>query len=170
MILLDEPTAFLDVVSRIEVMMLLHTIAQEQRKTILLSTHDIEQALLLADRLCLLSPESGLQCGVTEDMVFNGSLDRLFKREHICFDRVHGVYSSTVVGGRKAVVQSPDPALGHWTANLLRKYGYDCQAAADSAADRLMVQVSAPNHMLVRLDGREQICTSFEELARFLSC
>lgn len=170
LILLDEPTAFLDVVSRIEVMMLLHTIAQEQRKTILLSTHDIEQALLLADRLCLLSPESGLQCGVTEDMVFNGSLDRLFKREHICFDRVHGVYSSTVVGGRKAVVQSPDPALGHWTANLLRKYGYDCQVAADSAADRLMVQVSAPDHMLVRLDGREQICTSFEELACFLSC
>ena len=46
LILLDEPTAFLDVVSRIEIMTLLHTIAREQHKTILLSTHDIDQALI----------------------------------------------------------------------------------------------------------------------------
>ena len=45
LILLDEPTAFLDVVSRIEIMTLLHRLAVEQKKAILLSTHDIEQAL-----------------------------------------------------------------------------------------------------------------------------
>ncbi|MBP3668716.1 MAG: ABC transporter ATP-binding protein, partial [Bacteroides sp.] len=43
LILLDEPTAFLDVVSRIEIMHLLHRLAVEQDKAILLSTHDIEQ-------------------------------------------------------------------------------------------------------------------------------
>ena len=59
LILLDEPTAFLDVVSRIEIMTLLHTIAREQHKTILLSTHDIDQALIQADRLWLLAPGKG---------------------------------------------------------------------------------------------------------------
>ncbi len=46
LIILDEPTAFLDVVSRIEIMTLLHQLAVEQNKAILLSTHDIEQAAL----------------------------------------------------------------------------------------------------------------------------
>ena len=44
-ILLDEPTAFLDVASRIEIMELLHRLARLQHKTVLLSTHDVEQAL-----------------------------------------------------------------------------------------------------------------------------
>ena len=67
LILLDEPTAFLDVVSRIEIMTLLHRLAAEEKKAILLSTHDIEQALVLSDRLWLLTRSNGLECGVTED-------------------------------------------------------------------------------------------------------
>lgn len=74
-LLLDEPTAFLDVVSRIEIMSLLHKLAAEQGKTILLSTHDLEQALLLSDRLWLLSRTEGLQCGITEELVFRGTMD-----------------------------------------------------------------------------------------------
>ena len=58
LIILDEPTAFLDVVSRIEIMTLLHQLAVEQNKAILLSTHDIEQALVLSDKLWLLSKEN----------------------------------------------------------------------------------------------------------------
>jgi iron complex transport system ATP-binding protein len=82
-ILLDEPTAFLDVVSRIEMMNLLHRLANEQNKAILLSTHDVEQALVLTDRLWLLSGEGGLQCGTTEEMLQNGTLDRLLKHTDI---------------------------------------------------------------------------------------
>ena len=62
LILLDEPTAFLDVVSyRIEIMNLLHRLAVEEKRAILLSTHDVEQALVLSDRLWLLTPENGLE-------------------------------------------------------------------------------------------------------------
>ena len=91
LILLDEPTAFLDVVSRIEIMTLLHRLAVEQKKAILLSTHDIEQALVLADKLWLLSKENGLQCGVTEDMILSHRMDGLFSRNDIRFDYAHGV-------------------------------------------------------------------------------
>ena len=45
-----------------EIMTLLHQLAVEQNKAILLSTHDIEQALVLSDKLWLLSKETGLQC------------------------------------------------------------------------------------------------------------
>ena len=68
LILLDEPTAFLDVVSRIEIMTLLHRLASEEQRAILMSTHDIEQALVLGDKLWLLKKGKGLECGVTEEI------------------------------------------------------------------------------------------------------
>lgn len=58
-ILLDEPTAFLDYPSRVEVMQLLLNIAHEEHKTVLLSTHDLDLALQTADRLWLFEKEIG---------------------------------------------------------------------------------------------------------------
>lgn len=52
-IILDEPTAFLDYPSKVEVMQLLKLIAHEEHKTVLLSTHDLELAVSSADRLWL---------------------------------------------------------------------------------------------------------------------
>lgn len=52
-IMLDEPTAFLDVTSRIEIMVLLRKLAREQQKSILLSTHDLDSAIQLGDKLWL---------------------------------------------------------------------------------------------------------------------
>ncbi len=57
-ILLDEPTAFLDYPSKVETMSLLHTLAAERGKTILLTTHDVEIALQLADRIWMLDRKS----------------------------------------------------------------------------------------------------------------
>lgn len=58
-ILLDEPTAFLDYPSRVEVMQLLLNIAHEEHKTVLLSTHDLDLALQTADRIWLFEKERG---------------------------------------------------------------------------------------------------------------
>ena len=55
-VLLDEPTAFLDVPSRIEIISLLRELATAEKKTILFSTHDMEQALLLSDSLVAFVP------------------------------------------------------------------------------------------------------------------
>jgi iron complex transport system ATP-binding protein len=53
-ILLDEPTAFLDYPSKVDMMKLLRRLAAETNKAILLSTHDLQLALQLADRLLTL--------------------------------------------------------------------------------------------------------------------
>lgn len=58
-VLLDEPTVFLDYPSRVEVMQLLLRIAHEEHKTVLLSTHDLDLALHTADRLWLFERERG---------------------------------------------------------------------------------------------------------------
>lgn len=54
--LLDEPTAFLDAASRIETLSLLRDLAAEHSRAILLSTHDISPALRLSTRLWLVKP------------------------------------------------------------------------------------------------------------------
>lgn len=59
-ILLDEPTAHLDLPNRIRILQLLRRLAHEQGKTILISTHELDLAIQLSDRILLLS-ENGVQ-------------------------------------------------------------------------------------------------------------
>ncbi|NJM32409.1 MAG: ABC transporter ATP-binding protein [Limnobacter sp.] len=55
--LLDEPTAFLDLPRRVEVLQLLRELAHKSGRAFLLSTHDLDLALHLADRVWLLSSD-----------------------------------------------------------------------------------------------------------------
>lgn len=99
-ILLDEPTAFLDVTSRIETMLALRELARKQDKAVLLSTHDLDTALQLADRLWLLpacdqgvDKRAGkdvepMHCGTPDSLVADGTLARFFESGRIAFDPV----------------------------------------------------------------------------------
>lgn len=168
LILLDEPTAFLDVVSRIEIMQLLHTIARTQGKTILLSTHDVEQALVFADRLWLLTREGGLQAGVTEDLVFDGSMDCLFARKEILFDREHGGYAPVIHRDKPIVVKAPDAILQHWAMNVLARNGYSGLPSNENVDDSPILNVRSPHDMTFTRDDRTTIIASFAQLAEAL--
>ena len=85
-IILDEPTAFLDVASRIETMQLLRQLAQSQQKAILLSTHDVGLSLPLTDRLWLVTNDATVIEGTTSEFVENGVLNNLFPNRNIAFD------------------------------------------------------------------------------------
>ncbi len=68
-ILLDEPTAHLDLPHRILILRLLRTLAHEQGKTILISTHELDLALALSDRILLMSPHArGVQLDTAENL------------------------------------------------------------------------------------------------------
>lgn len=164
LILLDEPTAFLDVVSRIEIMTLLHTLAVKQNKAILLSTHDIEQALVLSDKLWLLSAENGLQCGVTEDMILNQRMDTLFERADIRFDYAHGVYYPQVNCQRMMVLEAENEILHHWATNALNRHHYSCLPPSVETANLPSLRVAAPNRLIAGCNGETRIYASFEEL------
>ena len=158
LILLDEPTAFLDVVSRIEIMHLLHRLAVEQEKAILLSTHDIEQALVLSDKLWLLSKEHGLQTGVTEDIILNHQMENLFPHKDIHFDYNHGVYYPTITGQRKISVESEDKTLLHWVINALNRNGFQCLSTPQIGIPHL-IALSATKLVL-----EKTVFNSFEKL------
>ena len=85
-IYLDEPTAFLDYPSKVEMMQLLRRLAHQEQKTIFLSTHDVELALQLADCLWLMEPNQ-LSVGTPRQLADNGALSRFVEREGIVFER-----------------------------------------------------------------------------------
>lgn len=84
-IILDEPTAFLDFPSKIETLQMLRRLAHEQHKSILLSTHDVELALQLSDCLWLME-ENHLSIGTPRELAANGSLSRFINRDGIRFN------------------------------------------------------------------------------------
>ena len=67
-ILLDEPTAHLDLPHRILILRLLRQLAHEQGKTILISTHELDLALALSDRILLMTPGKGIQLDTAENL------------------------------------------------------------------------------------------------------
>ena len=167
LILLDEPTAFLDVVSRIEIMHLLHRLAIEQDKAILLSTHDIEQALVLSDKLWLLTKGEGLQYGMTEDIILSHRMDSLFPHKDIRFDYDHGVYYPTVEGHRKVCVTCEDKTLLHWTLNALNRHGYQCSSIVQEGMPH--IKATSAKEFEISTPGESKTCSSFEEMLAIIT-
>lgn len=91
-ILLDEPTAFLDFPSKVEMMQLLHRLSRQTQKTIFLSTHDLELALQIADKVWLMDDQTRIHIGTPEDLSLNGSLSGFFARKGIIFDKETGLF------------------------------------------------------------------------------
>lgn len=82
---LDEPTSFLDMRNKIEIMVLLHTIAHNEDKTILLSTHDVEIALQTTDCVWLMN-NGDMLSGKPEDLIKSGKIASVFKSKAFEFN------------------------------------------------------------------------------------
>ncbi len=91
-VLLDEPTAFLDFPSKVEIMQLLHRLSRQTQKTIFMSTHDLDLALQISDQIWLMDGDRGVHVGIPEDLALDGSLGRFFERKGIAFDAHTGLF------------------------------------------------------------------------------
>ena len=91
-IFLDEPTAFLDFPSKVEIMQLLHHLSRSTNKTIFLSTHDLELALQIADKIWLMDKVNGVTVGTPEDLSIDGCLSNFFSHKGIVFDMETGLF------------------------------------------------------------------------------
>lgn len=86
-IFLDEPTAYLDFPSKVEMMQLLRHLAVAMGKTVFLSTHDLELALQLADMLWMMDARHGLSIGTPQQLAEQNRLSEYVEREGIVFDK-----------------------------------------------------------------------------------
>ncbi len=130
--LLDEPTAFLDLPNRVEVMRVLRHLTRTTGRAILLSTHDLDLALRSADTIWLMPLRAPLQVGAPEDLVLSGALEAAFSREGIVFDRQTGAFTILPAQtGRVRLTGSGLTAL--WTRRALAREGFDVAENGASA-------------------------------------
>ena len=84
-LVLDEPTAFLDLPSRVELMGLLRQLTRDRPIAVVVSTHDLELALRTADTIWLLMPGGDIVTGAPEDVVLCGAIGQAFEGRQIRF-------------------------------------------------------------------------------------
>ena len=132
LIILDEPTAHLDLPNRVEVMLLLHRLAHKTQKSILLSTHELDLALQAADRIWLLNQNEGVIYGVPEDLVIDGSFNRVFQSEAYYFNSTNGNFSMNYTLPKKISVSSSDNTRLYWTLRALARAGYSVESGAST--------------------------------------
>lgn len=159
-ILLDEPTAFLDVTSRIETMVLLHKLAGEQQKAILLSTHDLDLAIQMGDSLWLQEKGRPLACGTPEDLIMSGAFESFFAKEGIVFDASTGklnIETPTLPIGVEG-----DYLVSYWVGNALIRNGF--RPAAVIAGQPNIVCKDSRRLLLSLPDGRIREAGSVAEL------
>lgn len=116
---LDEPTAHLDLSNRFEIMYLLRDLARKASKAILVVTHDLEVALETADKLWLMDGREPLLTGSPEDLMINGGIQRLLPGKKWQVD----VSSGKIIRNTAPLpcqIEGPEPLVS-WVKNALRK-------------------------------------------------
>jgi iron complex transport system ATP-binding protein len=121
--ILDEPTAHLDLVNRFEVMSLLRDIAHSQQKAILVVTHDLDIAIETADRFWLLNCGTPLISGKPEDLILSGQINQLLPSEKYRFSLSRGRMEMEI-RDLKFEIQGPQE-LAFWVEKALIKAGIE---------------------------------------------
>jgi iron complex transport system ATP-binding protein len=130
LLLLDEPTAFLDAPSRVELLSLLRQLTRDRGLAVIVATHEIELALRTADVVWLITPDGEVVTGAPEDVIASGTIARTFAGPQIRFDdatrgfhRHRGSRGMAVVSGTglrvamaRAVLEREDFAVGEPSA------------------------------------------------------
>ncbi len=122
LVLLDEPTAHLDLPNRIEIMLLLRRLASETQKCFILSMHELELAVQVADCILLMSPQ-GVVTGVPEDLMLNGYFQACFGTQHFCFDERDGHFSVNHATKQIFVSVKGDERRAAWLVAALKRLG-----------------------------------------------
>ncbi len=89
--LLDEPTSHLDLYHKVHILKLLREIAHETKKTILFTTHEIEIAIQLCDKMLIMEKERS-SFGEPCELINNKSFENLFPSDTITFDSQSGSF------------------------------------------------------------------------------
>jgi iron complex transport system ATP-binding protein len=120
-ILLDEPTAHLDLNNRLEIMHLLRQLAHKSNKAILVSTHELDLAIQTADIIWLAGPDKKIITGIPEDLILNGTFDSVFQFKG--FDLKTGRVHHEPHRGVSIHLRGMDHKY-LWTKNALERNGF----------------------------------------------
>lgn len=164
-LVLDEPTAFLDMPSRMELMVLLRRLARVDVLAIVASTHDVDLALRLADAIWLVTATGEVLAGAPEDLVLSGAIAAAFDGGAIQFDPSARHFS--VRAGDRLPAQVRGSGVREAMARaVLEREGYVAQEAGTTAC---VVAIETHEFGWRAVTGNSGVAGSdFASLAAFL--
>lgn len=124
LILLDEPTAHLDLPSRLEVTTMLRSLARSLGKSILISTHELDLALGWADTIWLMDRAGEIVSAAPEDLILGGHIERVFGAPGLSYNQERGEFSIRQSGGKKIYLRG-EGLRYIWTSRALQRLGYE---------------------------------------------
>ncbi len=120
--IMDEPTAFLDISSKYEIIHLMNELTINRHKTVIFSTHDLATAVSQADKIWLLK-EQGLTEGAPEDLMIEGSFETLFDSKNVVFNSNDGSFTLRNEEKGRIIVRG-EGSKRYWTEKALVRAGY----------------------------------------------
>ena len=160
LILLDEPTAHLDLPSRLEVTTMLRTLARSLGKSILISTHELDLALGWADTIWLMDRAGEIVSAAPEDLILDGHIERVFGAPGLGYDQERGEFSIRQSGGGKIYLRG-EGLRYIWTSRALQRLGYEVTASTGAYPE---VVLSDEGWMLVLPSGKRSVYPSITTL------
>ncbi|MEO9964597.1 MAG: ABC transporter ATP-binding protein [Reichenbachiella sp.] len=130
-ILMDEPTAHLDVVNRVEMFQLLQTIKEETGKSILISTHELDLSMQFADSLWLMNFNQSMVTGTPEDLGLSGELEKVFYHDDFILDSRTGRIKIRQ-SSKGSFTLSGDQTAMTWVEKALVRKGYHVAVGGES--------------------------------------
>jgi iron complex transport system ATP-binding protein len=122
LVLLDEPTAFLDIPNRYEVLQTMREISQQKDKLFIFSSHDLEFLLETADKIWLIYPGEAFE-GSPEDLLRENRFNTLFRNTGITYEIGKGLHIPHPAG-RGRITLSGDPQGTQWVEKGLERAGF----------------------------------------------
>jgi len=164
LLMLDEPTAFLDVPARVELMGLLRQLTRESAIAVIVSTHDLELALRTADDIWLLMPGGDVVTGAPEDVVVSGAIAQAFEGRQIRFEPEDRSFRWLTGDGGTAIVRGTGLA-GVMGRAVLEREGFAIVTDAHAATPDIEVAMTERGWQLLTSNGREARGETFRTLA-----
>ncbi|MDZ7874039.1 MAG: ABC transporter ATP-binding protein [Rhizobium sp.] len=123
-LILDEPTAFLDLTRRVELTALLRRLVDETGLAVLMSTHDLELALRTADQIWLVHRDGRFETGCPEDLALSGSIAGAYAGDGISFDHEAGTFVVDSAGRGPHLRLEAQGTVLHWASRAVVRGGW----------------------------------------------
>ncbi len=161
LMMLDEPTAHLDLPNRVALMKTLRDLAHHNGKAILLSTHELDLALQWCDGIWLMNTSGDIVQGVPEDLVLNRSFSEVFSSDTFFFDIVSGTFKIKDEKLKTCYIEGEE-IYREWTKRALERVGFQTIDTLQKAD--IHIQINASRKWILNHQEQSYTLTNIAEL------
>ncbi len=168
--LMDEPTSFLDISSKIEILDILKNIVIKKKISILFSTHDWDVVLEVANRVWIVGPEGKLVYGLPEDLILSKRLEKTLDLSNFRFDYEKGKFVLIKPTRQRVKLKGTEQLSLYWTRHALEKEGLAVEDGHEVVSDVPLIEISedAKSWSLFFKDQTHK-CESIDHLIKWLN-